>query len=373
MDMKSVDVKKSLVFPRGISVTAGVPRPFPRRDSQKTRHLFDDERIDHASLALCLTSRHFLSLAQPTLYRAPFLAGRRRVYRFAQTLRDNPQLAKHVIHLAITDVAHPSRESQMEGAAVEDEGGDGSGSSVEILPAFAFAFPATRQGRLDRLQMLAQWMETRANAINAFRVAFLHILEQTAPQLRSLAILFYLIYDRNSDSGLSNGLSLPYPQLTELTVREEFLSLSWPSLQMPSLQDLQIAGGNPPYPHGLFEVLPDGCLQLTRLRLSEPFIDEEVASELKKIFLHEGTCAKGERRADMIGQPLPSLKIVLQPCLLRASRPQSLDVMECLREIEARVDMFELREPSDRSSDRYPFAEAASEWDARLQSCSEGT
>lgn len=261
----------------------------------------------------------------------------------------------------------------MEGAAVEDEGEDGSGSSVEILPAFAFAFPATRQGRLDRLQMLAQWMETRTNAINAFRVAFLQILGQTGPQLRSLAILFYLIYDRNSDNGLSTSLSLSYPQLTELTVREEFLSLSWPSLRMPSLQDLQIAGGNPPYPQGLFEALSEGCLQPTRLRLSEPFINEEVALELKKTFLHKGTSAKEKGDTGMIFRGLPSLKIVLQPCLLRASRPQSLDVMECLREIEAKVDAFELREPSDRSSDRYPFAEAASEWDARLQFCSEGT
>lgn len=331
------------------------------------RHL-DDERIDHSSLALCLTSRHFFSLSQPVLYQAPFLAGRRRVCRFAQTLRESPQLAKHVIHLVITDVAHPSKESEIERSPAEGEGSSSTGTSVEILPAFAFARPATQQGRLDRLQMLAQWMATRTNAINAFRSSFLHILGETAPQLRSLAILLYSIYDRKSDSGLADGLSLSYTHLTELTIREDFLSLSWPRLRMPSLRDLHVAGGNPPYPQGLLEALSDGCPQLIHLRLSEPFIDGKVALELKNIFLSTEIFASGVDPGSTYCIKLPrSMKsLILQPCLLRAKGLHSLDIMECLKEVAAGVEIFEVREPSDRSSDRYPFIEAASDWTNRM-------
>lgn len=116
------------------------------------------------ALSLCLVSRNFYSLAVPVLYRTLLIAGRENVSLLARTLRARPELGECAIHLFLSD-----RGRKQE--TVDD-------SALEVLPSFAFSYPRTREGRVERLQRMQVWLAARAQTLAAFRSAVHDILSK---------------------------------------------------------------------------------------------------------------------------------------------------------------------------------------------------
>ncbi|KAI5124773.1 hypothetical protein M0805_005407 [Coniferiporia weirii] len=256
-----------------------------------------DEHDYRTALDLCLVSRRFYSLVVPILYRALLVTGRAKVSLLARTLRARPELGQSTVHLFLSDRV---KWAPGAGAASHHPNHVDDESSLEVLPSFAFEFPRSREGRVERLQRMQTWLTAHAETLATFRIAVGGILDVLSPRLRTLAICLYRYYMSSADSGLSEALGHPFPSLIELTVREDSQPQPCEQLELPALERVHLAGGNPPHPFMTLGALLSGCPRLSHVRLSEPLINDAAVSALEAA-LATGDLAGGGSEPDSTG------------------------------------------------------------------------
>lgn len=127
-----------------------------------------DAHACQTTYSLCLVSRSFYSLAVPILYRTLIVDGRSKTVLLSRTLQTRTELAACAVHLFLSDRGRHS-PSFTHG----DESGE---SALEVLPTFAFEFPRSQEGRVERLQRMQLWLSARAQTLATFRYAIQHIL-----------------------------------------------------------------------------------------------------------------------------------------------------------------------------------------------------
>ncbi|KAL5530259.1 hypothetical protein ACEPAF_6516 [Sanghuangporus sanghuang] len=187
-----------------------------------------------------------------------------------------------------------------------------------------------------------------------------------SPRIQTLSICLYGHYDHKADNGLAGVFTLPFPFLTELTIRDNVQPQPSLKLQLPSLERLHLAGGNPPYPFATLGTLAESCPRLAHILLTEPFINNEVATMLE--LLLRGHAVSG---SSSVGRQR-KLVDMLQSLVLKSNLPAD---SQLLREVYRKIlnlsiyySKFKIIRPQPLPSGagsrevRYPLDEALRDW-----------
>lgn len=223
-----------------------------------------------SALNLCLVSRDFYSLVVHCVYRTLLATGRTRTKLLARTLRSRPDLGKYAVNLFVSD---------------RKVGSDDGDTTLEVLPTFAFEYPGTSEARRERLLRMQAWLEAREHTYMTFRNSIQDILEAVSRHLVTLSICMYGHYNRSIDQGIEDALLLhSFPNLRELVVRDNTHPQPCKEPKLPALVRLHLAGGNLPQPFSGLATIIQGSPNLTHIRVTEPFINEEAIKLLKAVF-----------------------------------------------------------------------------------------
>lgn len=300
------------------------------------------EQLYKNALNLCLVSKLLHTHTLPIMHRHLFVTGRTSVNLLARTLREHPERARFVRHVLVSD--------QRWGMATSTKarGKSLDGAEFEILPEFAFTLPTTQQERVQRRIRMQSWLLARAEMLSTFEKSVLDIITTAAPRLHSLTIVFYSKYRRRPVEGQSDPdhenihadaqgsdvptqdcagkaiadiLALEYPQLRDLTVREESLSICRPRLKMPALQRLHLAGGEIVLPAATLAAAAAGCPCLSYMRWTISTVTLALAEALEWIF---GVAVYDELHA----------RDVLEECTVSASTKRA---MRSLRHFDVQI------------------------------------
>ncbi|KAL5508093.1 hypothetical protein ACEPAH_5711 [Sanghuangporus vaninii] len=303
--------------------------------------------------SLCLVSRHSYSITIPIMYRMLLVDGRTKASLLSRTFQSRPELGAFAQHVFLSDHSRRPR------SPADD-------NTLEVLPTFAFEFPGSRKGRIERLRRMKTWLTEREQMLSAFRSAIYHILCVVSPRIQTLSICLYGHYDDKADNGLAGVFTLPFPSLTELRIRDNVQPQPNLKLQLPSLERLHLAGGNPPYPFATLGTLAESCPRLAHILLTEPFINDEAATMLE--LLLRGHVVPG---SSSIGRPR-KLVDMLQSLVLKSNLPAD---SQLLREVYKKVSNLSIYyskfkfirpQPLPNAAGsrevRYPLDEALRDW-----------
>ncbi|KAL5527544.1 hypothetical protein ACEPAG_6345 [Sanghuangporus baumii] len=305
------------------------------------------------ALSLCLVSRCSYSITIPIMYRMLLIDGRTKTSLLSRTFQSRPELGAFAQHVFLSDHSRRPR------SPADD-------NTLEVLPTFAFEFPGSRKGRVERLQRMKTWLMEREQMLSAFRSAIYHILCVVSPRIQTLSICLYGHYDDKADNGLAGVFTIPFPSLTELTIRDNVQPQPTCKLQLPALERLHLAGGNPPYPFATLETLAESCPCLVHILLTEPFINDEAATMLE--LLLRGHSASGSSSA---GRPR-KLVDMLRSLVLKSNLPADSQILrDVYRKISnlsiyySKFTIIRPQPPPNAASSReirYPLDEALRDW-----------